>query len=94
MKKIHLSNKNVLSGFVWLWKRKGVIGKYMIKINGKEYAYQEKKLTEFLEEQGYRPEVIAVELNEEMVSRDQFAQTIFHDGDIVEIVTFMGGGAF
>ena len=66
----------------------------MIKINGKEYAYQEKKLTEFLEEQGYRPEVIAVELNEEMVSRDQFAQTIFHDGDIVEIVTFMGGGAF
>ena len=39
----------------------------MIKINGQKYDYQEKKLLELLEEQGHRPEMVAVELNEEMV---------------------------
>ena len=37
----------------------------MMKINGQKYDYQEKKLLELLEEQGHRPEMVAVELNEE-----------------------------
>lgn len=68
----------------------------MIKINGQKYDYQEKKLLELLElleEQGHRPEMVAVELNEEMVPREKFPEMVFHDGDVVEIVMFMGGGA-
>ena len=57
----------------------------MIKINGQKYDYQEKKLLELLEEQGHRPEMVAVELNEEMVPREKFPETVFHDGDVVEI---------
>ena len=45
------------------------------------------------EEQGHRPEMVAVELNEEMVPREKFPEMVFHDGDVVEIVMFMGGGA-
>ena len=48
---------------------------------------------ELLEEQGHRPEMVAVELNEEMVPREKFPEMVFHDGDVVEIVMFMGGGA-
>lgn len=65
----------------------------MIKVNGQKYDYQEKKLLELLEEQGHRPEMVAVELNEEMVPREKFPKMVFHDGDVVEIVMFMGGGA-
>lgn len=65
----------------------------MIKINGQEFDYQEKGLLEFLEEQGHRPEMVAVELNEEMVPREKFPETVFKAGDVVEIVMFMGGGA-
>lgn len=65
----------------------------MIKINGQEYDFAKKGLLEFLEEQGHRPEMVAVELNEAMVPREKFPETVFHDGDVVEIVMFMGGGA-
>jgi sulfur carrier protein len=35
---------------------------------------------------------VAVELNEELVPRQNFAATPLHDGDRLEIVTFVGGG--
>jgi len=35
---------------------------------------------------------LAVELNKEVLSREQFAETSLHDGDVVEIVQFVGGG--
>jgi thiamine biosynthesis protein ThiS len=31
-------------------------------------------------------------VNEELVPRKQFAETSLHDGDRIEIVTFVGGG--
>lgn len=35
---------------------------------------------------------VAVELNETVVRRAQYAQTPIHDGDAVEIVNVVGGG--
>lgn len=35
---------------------------------------------------------VAVELNSEIVPRDQFGLTILKDGDRVEVVTLVGGG--
>jgi sulfur carrier protein len=35
---------------------------------------------------------VAVELNAEIVSHDQFSQTQLNDGDKVEVVTLVGGG--
>ncbi len=35
---------------------------------------------------------MAVELNAEIVPRDQFGQTILNSGDEVEVVTLVGGG--
>lgn len=49
-------------------------------------------LPEFLESNGYRPEIIAVEINLAIIPKDKYAETILHDGDTVEVVSFMGGG--
>ncbi len=35
---------------------------------------------------------VAVEVNEDLVPRKTFADTPVHDGDRIEIVTFVGGG--
>lgn len=38
------------------------------------------------------PVRVAVEVNQELVSRRRYDATILHEGDRVEIVTFVGGG--
>ncbi len=35
---------------------------------------------------------VAVEINQELIPRDQHAQILLQDGDVVEIVTLVGGG--
>ena len=65
----------------------------MITLNGKEsktYA----NLTELLEENKFRRERIAVEINGEIISKADYDTTPIKDGDVVEVVHFMGGGAF
>lgn len=49
-------------------------------------------LNSFLESNEYRPEMIAVEINLEIIPKEKYAQTVLHDGDILEVVSFMGGG--
>jgi thiamine biosynthesis protein ThiS len=39
------------------------------------------------------PTRVAIELNRNVVRRHQWPATILHDGDQVEIVHFVGGGA-
>lgn len=38
------------------------------------------------------PQRVAIELNQNLVKRADFAQTTLNDGDQVEIVTLVGGG--
>ncbi|MFQ5415283.1 MAG: sulfur carrier protein ThiS, partial [Phycisphaerae bacterium] len=38
------------------------------------------------------PVRVAVELNEDIVSRERYADRALHDGDRIECVTFVGGG--
>ena len=41
-----------------------------------------------------QPEMVSVQLNEEFVDRDDFDATILKDGDVVDFLYFMGGGAY
>lgn len=49
-------------------------------------------LLELLEQQGYRLEVIAVEHNGTIVKKEAYSTTALHDGDKLEVVSFVGGG--
>lgn len=49
-------------------------------------------ITELLQVIGVRTELVAVELNLDIVPKQQHAQTVVRDGDHVEVVTLVGGG--
>ena len=49
-------------------------------------------LTDLLEQLNLVPQRVAVEVNEQLVRRAEFARTHLRDGDRVEIVTLVGGG--
>lgn len=64
-----------------------------IKVNGEEReAPAGATLEELVRLLALAPERLAVELNYEVVRRDEWAQTRLKDGDRVEVVHFVGGG--
>ncbi len=62
-------------------------------INGEKIVLERSMtLAEFLTQQGYNAQQVAVELNGGIVSRKDFAATLIRDTDKIEIVSFVGGG--
>ena len=64
----------------------------MIKINGKEFDIADKTLADYLADTNYDPKRIAVERNGDIVPKSQYGETVLKDGDVIEIVSFVGGG--
>ena len=64
----------------------------MICINGEIIEIDKIVLSSYLEENGINPQRIAVELNGEILPKSQYSNTALKDGDVVEIVNFVGGG--
>ena len=50
-------------------------------------------LSELVADLGMKPDRVAIELNRELVARDRWSATQLADGDKLEIVHFVGGGA-
>ncbi len=62
-------------------------------INGREKSLaQPTTLAELLTQLGYRQELVAVELNGQIIKQAQFTSTTVTDADKLEIVSFVGGG--
>ena len=64
----------------------------VVRINGENLDVVGKSVKEYLNSAGYDLMRVAVELNGNIVSKAKYASAIFKDGDIVEIVSFVGGG--
>lgn len=64
----------------------------MVKINGEDRDLAGVTLADYLAGTSYDPKRIAVERNEEIVPKAAYGQTVLEDGDVVEIVNFVGGG--
>ena len=65
----------------------------MISVNGKTLSIRENaSLLDVLIAQGYRLEVIAVELNGAIINKEAYGATLLHEGDKLEVVSFVGGG--
>src|SRR5258707_1093836 len=62
-----------------------------LTINGEPQASSAETLGALVETLGMKPDRVAIELNREIVPRDQWPQTPLHDGDRLEIVHFVGG---
>lgn len=65
----------------------------VIKVNGKEIELEKATSVEvYLESAGYQMKRIAVELNGEILPKNEYADRMLEDGDCMEVVTFVGGG--
>ena len=65
----------------------------MAVINGKnEPEADGRKLSEYLEEKGYSQIRIAVECDGEIVPKSSYADKVIREGEMIEIVSFVGGG--
>ena len=65
----------------------------MITINGKQIQLtSEMSVADYLEQNNYQIKRIAVELNEEILPKYSYSDTMLKDGDRLEVVTFVGGG--
>lgn len=63
-----------------------------VKINGKPEDVQEATLLGLLNSKKVDLRMVAVEVNSQMIERDQYETTALKEGDEVEFLYFMGGG--
>ncbi|AOT69179.1 sulfur carrier protein ThiS [Geosporobacter ferrireducens] len=66
-----------------------------IIVNGEEKRLEkEVNILEILKIQDVKmPETVSIELNGEIVDRDDFTNTIVKENDTIELLYFMGGGS-
>ena len=68
-------------------------GNIQVQVNGKEREVQSGlSVHQLVESFDLNPLLIVVELNREILSRDQFKDVQVSEGDAVELVHFVGGG--
>jgi sulfur carrier protein len=66
-----------------------------IQLNGQIHKLAETcTLEELVRELSLTPQRVAIELNQSVIRRDQWEQTTLNEGDRVEVVHFVGGGAY
>ncbi len=65
----------------------------MITVNGKQIQLtSEMSVADYLKRNNYQINRIAVEMNEEILPKYSYSETMLKDGDRLEVVTFVGGG--
>ena len=65
----------------------------MIIVNGKQIQLtSDMSVADYLEQNNYQINRIAVEMNEEILPKYSYTETMLKDGDRLEVVTFVGGG--
>jgi len=64
------------------------------RINGRDVELAaETSLLDYLASVGLDPRTVAVEHNGEILQRDAYERAMLRDGDVLEIVRMVGGGA-
>ena len=63
-----------------------------MKVNGSTYNYEGQTVQEVLEDLAFRIDRIEVEYNGKILSKAEWESTRVSAADIMEVVTFVGGG--
>ncbi|MCI5936474.1 MAG: sulfur carrier protein ThiS [Eubacterium sp.] len=65
----------------------------MIQINGEnKTGYEGLSVAQMVEKEGYTIGRIALEINGTIISKNDYNDTVLHSGDVIEVVSFVGGG--
>ena len=66
-----------------------------IIVNGKkEDAKAGMSVSELLAVKNIKPEVVTIEINDNILGRQKYSETILQESDRIEFVYYMGGGVF
>lgn len=66
----------------------------IITVNGKQRDVAEgMTISRFLQENKHHPGQVAVEINEAILAKSEYDTKMLQAGDVLEVLTFMGGGA-
>jgi sulfur carrier protein len=63
-----------------------------LKINGKSEEFPGGSVLDLLKTKKIEPQMVAVEVNDSMVEREQLGATQLREGDRLEFLFYMGGG--
>ena len=63
-----------------------------VTVNGKAEEVPSGSLLDLLKAKNIEPQMVAVEVNDRMVERDNLGTTNLNEGDQVEFLFYMGGG--
>lgn len=63
-----------------------------VMLNGEERVVSSQLIAGLLDELDIGSKKVAVEQNRQIVPRESYLQTPINEGDIIEIVHFIGGG--
>lgn len=67
----------------------------MITVNGNKIGNADNlSLYDYLAREGYKISFVAVEYNGSIVPKTQYEEKILTHGDVIEVVSFVGGGWF
>ena len=64
----------------------------MVKINGTAADLAGQPVAQYLAQAGWDAARLAVERHGAIVPRARYGETVLEDGDVLEIVRFVGGG--
>lgn len=64
-----------------------------VKLNGKIEQIAENNVLGLLQSKNIEPRMVSVEVNEVLLDRSVYDKTTLKDGDQIEFLYFMGGGA-
>lgn len=68
----------------------------ILKINGREKEFEDGKmpstLMELLNHMGIHHATVVAEINGKVINRKTFADTLLDEGQVIELVRFVGGG--
>ncbi len=69
--------------------------KVVVVVNGeaRELAAERPTVAELVAELGLANQRVAVEVNRRLVTRATWGEAVLGEGDVIEIVQFVGGGA-
>jgi thiamine biosynthesis protein ThiS len=63
-----------------------------VKVNGDSLIVTTRTITELIQSCNLLPESTAVQRNDEIVPRTAYSTTVLEEGDVIELVRFVGGG--
>jgi thiamine biosynthesis protein ThiS len=63
-----------------------------VTINGKNEQVAPCTVAQLVRQRGLKPEALVVEHNQRIVPQAQWAETRLQEGDVLELLRFVGGG--